>query len=831
MQRTLRFTTVILSAWALTCSAESSARRTLSLDGRWQVAEGGSGQMPQTFDHEVPVPGLVDMATPPFAEPGPKLANSAELPQKDPRREAFWYRRTFVVPEPIPAVATLKVGKAMFGTRVFLNGKLLGEHAPCFTPGFFDARGALRSGENEVVIRVGADRAAVTAAVPSGFDFEKTRYIPGIFDSVELILSGTPNIVRVQVAPDVSNRLARVRVELRHAVDGDVTAEIREAKSGKVVGKASARMTASPEQTLDLAAAVSDCHLWSPESPFLYRLIVRTGGDEFTTRFGMREFRFDPATGRAMLNGKPYFMRGSNITLYRFFEDSERGALPWDGKWVRLLHQRVKEMHWNCLRYCIGFPPEVWYDIADEEGVLIDDEFPIWFGGDVPKDMPAGELAAEYAEWMRERWNHPCVVIWDACNETLSPKTGEAIKQVRALDLSNRPWDNGYFSPQEPGDMFESHPYHFISPDFKLANLAAADPIPQGNLCRNDGQHAAVINEYGWLWLNRDGTPTTLTQVLYRNLLGTNSTTELRRRLYARHTAAETEFWRCHRSAAAVIHFTALGYSRPDGQTSDHWLDVTKLTWEPEFQRYVRDAFAPVGLMIDVWDEDYLPGKMQSFPVVIINDQSDSWKGDVVFRILRDGKSVCEQRRQVEVEGLGLTNVVFAVAIPDKTGDYQAEAVLPVTPEGKVSSLRDFLVLSAAEREARRDLAKGRPVKASSAVTKDGQAYRAELAVDGRGDTRWSSEFSDPQWLAVDLGETLTFSRVRLAWEAAYAKAYAIQVSADGENWNTVYTTDTGAGGSEAIRIAPTQARWVRIYGTQRGSAFGYSLWDIAIFH
>ena len=44
----------------------------------------------------------------------------------------------------------------------------------------------------------------------------------------------------------------------------------------------------------------------------------------------MREFKFDPATGRAMLNGKPYFMRGSNITLYRFFEDGECGDLPWD---------------------------------------------------------------------------------------------------------------------------------------------------------------------------------------------------------------------------------------------------------------------------------------------------------------------------------------------------------------------------------------------------------------------------------------------------------------------------------------------------------------------
>ena len=179
---------------------------------------------------------------------------------------------------------------------------------------------------------------------------------------------------------------------------------------------------------------------------------------DFRTRFGMREFRFDPAAGRAMLNGKPYFLRGSNFTLYRFFEDGECKDLPWRSDWVRLLHQRVKEMHWNCLRYCIGFPPEAWYDAADELGILIQDEFPIW--SHTPETRHE-ELAAEYAEWMRERWNHPCVVIWDANNETHSSQTGAAIRQVRGLDLSHRPWDNSYTAPQEPGDVFRIAPLPF----------------------------------------------------------------------------------------------------------------------------------------------------------------------------------------------------------------------------------------------------------------------------------------------------------------------------------------------------------------------------------
>ncbi len=606
-QLRLHFAAVVLCACSAARAADPAAPAPLSgtkesknvvilLDGAWQIAEGKMDKTPGAFDRTVPVPGLVSLATPAFQAPGPKVANRQSIPQKDPRRDAFWYRRTFTLAGPIPAVATLKVAKAMFGTRVFLNGTLLGDHAPSFTPGYFDARPAIQTGTNEILIRVGADRDAVGRAHVDGFDFEKERYIPGIFDSVKLILSGTPHFVSVQAAPDVAGKAVRVEAVLRNAgpaARAAVKFVVCEAKSGKVVGHAAsqpASLANGAETTVDVRIPIEDCRLWSPEDPFLYTLEADSGADTYRTRFGMRQFKFDPATGRAVLNGKPYFMRGSNITLYRFFEDSECGSLPWNGKWVRLLHQRVKDMHWNCLRYCIGFPPEAWYDAADEAGILIDDEFPIWFGGDVPKPLKTEELAKEYSEWLRDRWNHPCVAIWDACNETLSPKTGAAFKQVRAMDLSNRPWDNGYSRPQEPGDMLEAHPYHFFG-SFRLRNLATANPQP------GDGKHAVVINEYGWHWVNRDGTPTTLTRDLYRNVLGEKATAAQRFHVQATWLAADTEFWRSHRKAAAVMHFTTLGYSRPDGQTCDHWKQggVARLEWEPEFYRYVRDAFAPVG--------------------------------------------------------------------------------------------------------------------------------------------------------------------------------------------------------------------------------------------
>jgi beta-galactosidase/beta-glucuronidase len=165
----------------------------------------------------------------------------------------------------------------------------------------------------------------------------------------------------------------------------------------------------------------------------------------------MREFYFDTISRRAMLNGKPYYMRGTNVCIYRFFEDPSRNGLPWDKEWVRKLHETFKSMHWNSIRYCIGFPPEIWYEVADETGFLIQDEFPVWYLSDKEKlapDLKARHLAAEYRDWMEERWNHPCVVIWDAQNETYTEETGLAIGMVRNLDLSGRPWDNGWSPPQ-----------------------------------------------------------------------------------------------------------------------------------------------------------------------------------------------------------------------------------------------------------------------------------------------------------------------------------------------------------------------------------------------
>ena len=123
-------------------------------------------------------------------------------------------------------------------------------------------------------------------------------------------------------------------------------------------------------------------------------------------------------------------------------------------------------------------------------------------------------------------------------------------------------------------------------------------------------------------------------------------------------------------------------------------------------------------------------------------------------------------------------------------------------------------------------LSQGRPALASS--LENGEAPAA-AAVDGRAETRWGSQWADPQWLRVDLGRTATVTRVVLQWEAAYAKSFQIQTSPDGNAWTSIYSTTSGTGGTQSLTVNGS-GRYVRMYGTQRGTGYGYALLEFQVY-
>lgn len=122
-------------------------------------------------------------------------------------------------------------------------------------------------------------------------------------------------------------------------------------------------------------------------------------------------------------------------------------------------------------------------------------------------------------------------------------------------------------------------------------------------------------------------------------------------------------------------------------------------------------------------------------------------------------------------------------------------------------------------------LSEGRPATASST---QGRENGPERAFDGDPGTRWSSRASDGEWIAVDLGRACRLSRVVLDWEAAYGRDYDIQGSDDGQAWRTLAEVRGGDGGRDEIALSGA-ARHVRLLGRARGTAWGWSLFAMAV--
>lgn len=694
----------------------SVSRITLSLDGSWNIAESvRPDDVPKVYNRTVPVPGLVNLAQPPFPQvdefEGYELnearIRSGEIPESErvaapgrsqQPRDYFWYRRTFKAPAG-KSVAVLTISRAQFGMAIWLNGQSLGQEPGCYNSGHFDLSPAIRWGtENELVVRIGAHPAVLPASYPSGTDFEKHRWTPGIYDSVSVAFCDNPFIGEIQVAPRLNPRAIVVQTKIVNRSPNPRTAQVAhrvsEWQSGTVIahtGPESIVLAGGEERIVVQTIPLPDARLWSPVDPFLHVLETSTAGDGVQTRFGLREFRSDAATGVFYLNDQPCRLRGSNIALHRFLEDPNCAALPWTEAWVKkLLGEIPRRMHWNAFRFHVGGIPRRWLEIADECGLLIQYEFGIWTGhpkwhAGYARHWDSGELIRQYSAWMRDHWNHPSIVIWDACNETFDPVFGEeVIPAVRGLDLSNRPWDNGYNPPVDANDPAEIHPYFHASSFWEkrvqydpaeLATKTFDQVVDVGVAEKNQTGHPLIINEYGWLWLNRDGTPTQLTGRLYDMLLGTAATAEQRFKFYAYTVALETEFFRASRRFAGILHFVYLTYSHPKGATSDSFRDITALTLDPYFADYVAEAFKPLGVCLHFFQRTLVAGSARAFTINLVNDRGHPVRGTLTLVLeTPKGEVIARATENFTMESFGQTSLELALTIPSVTGPHVLKA-------------------------------------------------------------------------------------------------------------------------------------------------------------
>jgi beta-glucanase (GH16 family) len=127
---------------------------------------------------------------------------------------------------------------------------------------------------------------------------------------------------------------------------------------------------------------------------------------------------------------------------------------------------------------------------------------------------------------------------------------------------------------------------------------------------------------------------------------------------------------------------------------------------------------------------------------------------------------------------------------------------------------------------APRLLSRGQPVRASSS---ESALLAPANAVDGDPLTRWASEFSDPQWLRVDLGRVRRIRAVRLSWSACFATDYAVEASEDGLAWATLAERSEFGGARDTV-LTDKPGRYVRVRTLKRATPYGASLYELEVF-
>ncbi len=631
----------------------TSPRKKTLLNGTWQLQPSNDESLPATWSHSVPVPAMVDSAQPRY--------NWKDF-------KYHWHRVEFRVPGSRD-LAFIVLEQAMFGTEVWMNGEHVGGDIACYTSQEHDVSKSVKVGEkNELIVRIG-QRSDLPEWNAAGNDQERTEWIPGIWGDVFLVQCGNPRIKFVQVISHIETSMAEVRVtaENRSAKEISVTvaSSIHEKRSGKeVTSRANEHgvIAAGKERTFVVHLKLSAARLWSPEHPFLYEVLSTVSVDDvmvddIRTTFGMREFKIVGAD--FYFNGKKILLRGGNIAFHRFLADADRGALPWNLDWVkRLLIDIPKSHNFNFFRNHIGQMYNRWYDIADEHGMLLQNEWMFW-----TTTGSREQITKEFTRWLQDNWNHPSIIMWDALNECSDEIVQKQIvPEMKKLDPT-RPW--------ESVDVVEEHPYIYslgpVLNDRKFGFTRSLDEIERST-------RPTMLNEFCWWWLDKEYNPSLLTKQVVERWLGPSWTKE---QLIEHQSFLAQELVELFRrmQVDAIQPFVYL--SNNAGPTAN-WFegDIKDLKPKPILQA-LKNAFSPFGVSIELWDRHFVPNESRQVRVFVFNDSFEPRSGTLSCGVVNaKGEWLFETRQAVAVEPSGFAIVSMTIVLPSRPGEYAVRASL-----------------------------------------------------------------------------------------------------------------------------------------------------------
>lgn len=431
----------------------------INLNGKWACEFTRSDEIPQNFSREIIVP----------FSPETPLSGVGRMLMPD---EYLHYKKEFdIAPDFNKGRVFIHFGAVDQIATVYLNGVKIGTHSGGYTPFSFEITDCIKEKGNvlNVVVRDFSD----TAEYSRGKQKIKRGgiwYSPqsGIWQTVWLESTPETYLKKVKITPDFD------REEVRFDFCGQVGVQTSVYDGDNLIA-----------ETTECIVKLPDFKAWSPENPFLYKVVFTCGKDRVRSYFGMRKFSVGTDKNgikRLFLNNKPYFHNGLLDQGYYpdgYLTPPSNSALENDVK-------TVKSMGFNMLRKHIKIEPLLWYHYCDVNGIIVWQDM-VNGGGKYGLEVSVLPFIGvnlddtnyktfkrtdkkqresyynELSEMLDTLYNCPCIAVWVPFNEGWgqfdSAKAYDFIKSVdstRIIDSTSGWHDSGttdviskhiYFTP------------------------------------------------------------------------------------------------------------------------------------------------------------------------------------------------------------------------------------------------------------------------------------------------------------------------------------------------------------------------------------------------
>lgn len=441
--------------------------------------------------------------------------NIWETPNSWDDVKAAWYQTHIrLTHKDVHSQLKLRFEAVNFHARIYLNGHYVGENVGGTLPFTLDISRVAHVGDNILWVGVEGPEAV---AEPTGFLYPMGSWwgqrCAGIWQDVWLVKQDPLELGEVAINTSVRRRefslTSTMTNQSRHPVDAHLTYQVWD--GSRVLFRRDERhhLTPGAQQPLQWTVTWHGPHLWSPESPHLYHatLDVRVGGtvrDSQSVRFGFREVWIEG--DQIILNGQPIRLRGDEWHYFGSLENSRAYAETW--------YRMAKTAHVNYIRlHAMPYPP-VFYDVADEVGMLIVGESAIYGSSrNLALANPEFWVHAKShlaARVLRDR-HHPSIILWSAENEVLAgngptwaPHVAQLKGPMRAVDDTRPIYFEGDGDPEGVANLISWHyPLEVGSAPALPGEAYAYEP---GGARAQDWSHQKplMVSEFGAMWY---GTP------------------------------------------------------------------------------------------------------------------------------------------------------------------------------------------------------------------------------------------------------------------------------------------------------------------------------------